>query len=93
MTGQSAQVHVSPSGRLSIPAGMRRQLGLEKGGVVSLMLDDDGLRIETAQQFVKRIQKLAREDGWHRVGSVDGFIASRREEARKEAEDLSGNAG
>ena len=90
MASQSAQAHVSQSGRLSIPAAMRRQLGLENGGTVSLYLDDEGLRIETSQQFLQRIQKLAREDGWHKAGSVDDFVAAKREEARREFEELDG---
>jgi bifunctional DNA-binding transcriptional regulator/antitoxin component of YhaV-PrlF toxin-antitoxin module len=90
MSMQSATARISESGRLSIPAGMRRELGVEKGGVVSLSLDENGLHIETTQQFVKRIQKLAREDGWHKAGSVDDFIAWKREEARKEFEEIDG---
>jgi bifunctional DNA-binding transcriptional regulator/antitoxin component of YhaV-PrlF toxin-antitoxin module len=88
MSSQSAQVHVSQSGRLSIPVAMRRQLGLEKGGVVSLHLDDDGLRIETMQQIMQRIQALARAGGWTDKVSVDDFIAWKREEARREYDEM-----
>jgi AbrB family looped-hinge helix DNA binding protein len=89
MAVTTARAQVSSSGRLSIPADMRRELGLEKGGFVSLRLDDEGLHLETAHQFIKRIQKMAREDGLHQALSVDDFIAWRRDEARREEEEMS----
>ncbi len=92
MNAHTSRARVSESGRLSIPADMRRALGLEKGGSVTLLLDDDGLHIETAAQFVKRIQKLAREDGWHKAGGVDDFIAWRRAEAERENTESDGSS-
>jgi AbrB family looped-hinge helix DNA binding protein len=79
-----AKVRVTGSGRMSIPADMRRAMGLEKGGFVQLTLDDDGFHMETTQQFVKRIQKQVRDAGWHEKLSVDDFLAWRREEAKHE---------
>ena len=84
MSSRSATARISESGRLSIPADMRRELGMEKGGLVSLSIDDTGLHIETTEQFMRRIQKMAREDGWHEKISVDSFLAWKREEARRE---------
>ena len=84
MTGMTARARVSESGRLSIPADMRRELGIEKGGVVSLRLDKQGLHVESTLQFVRRIQAMARADGWTEKVSVDDFLAWKREEARKE---------
>ena len=88
MTNITMSARVSESGRLSIPVDMRRAMGLEKGGDVQLKLDDDGLHLETAQQFVKRIQKMARETGWHEKTSVDDFLEWRREEAKREEEEM-----
>jgi antitoxin PrlF len=82
-----AKVRVTESGRISIPADMRRAMGLEKGGYVQLKLDDDGLHLETPHQFVKRIQKMARETGWAKTGTVDEFIAERRKEAKREMQE------
>jgi AbrB family looped-hinge helix DNA binding protein len=87
MAAKTAHARVSESGRFSIPADMRRELGLEKGGAVNLRLDDEGLHIETTFQFVRRIQKMAKEAGWHDKLSVDDFLAWKREEARKEYEE------
>ncbi len=82
-----AKVRVTESGRISIPADMRRAMGLEKGGYVQLKLDDDGLHLETPHQFVKRIQKMASETGWAKAGTVDEFIVERRKEAKREMQE------
>lgn len=83
-----AKVQVSETGRLSLPVEMRRAAGLEKGGTVSITMDDHGIHIETPRQFVKRLQKMARDNGWHDKISVDDFLAWRREQARREQEEL-----
>ena len=90
MAPRTAQARISESGRLSIPADMRRELGVERGGVVNLSLDENGLRVESSTQFANRIRKLARAGGWASGPTVDDFIASRRAEAaREEAESAS----
>ncbi len=88
MSSRTHKVRVTESGRMSIPADIRRAMGLEKGGYVQLKLDDDGLHLETPHQFIKRIQKMAREDGWHGKVCVDDFLAWRREEFRREQDEF-----
>ena len=90
MAANTARAQVSPSGRLSIPADMRRAMGVEKGGTVSLVLDDAGLHIESTEQFVRRIQQLARDSGLTAMTSVDNFLEWRREEARREESEMIG---
>ena len=85
-----AKAVVSESGRLSIPVEMRRAMGIEKGGVVQLEMVDGKLEVLTTRAFVQRIQQMAREDGWHDKLTVDEFLAGRRAEAKREAEDLAG---
>jgi AbrB family looped-hinge helix DNA binding protein len=87
MNQHTHKVRVTESGRMSIPADIRRAMGLEKGGYVQLKLDDDGLHLETPHQFVKRIQKMARDAGWHDKLNVDDFLAWRREQAKHEEEE------
>jgi antitoxin PrlF len=87
MKHDTHQVRVTESGRMSIPADIRRAMGLEKGGYVQLKLDDSGLHLETPHQFVKRIQKMARETGWANAGTVDEFITERRKEAAREIQE------
>jgi AbrB family looped-hinge helix DNA binding protein len=73
------QVKVSPSGRLSIPADVRKQLGLEKGGSLMLNVDEFGITLTNLQQRVAKAQSLYREysKGKSRT-SVDDFIAEKR---------------
>ena len=75
---------VSETGRLSLPAELRRELGLEKGGVVQLEIVDGDLRIRTIKAAIERVQKMARDAGWTERASVDDFLAQRREDARLE---------
>lgn len=90
MPPRSASARICKNGRLSVPADRRRELGVEKDGVVNLTLDEEGLRIETIEQFVRRVQQMAREDGWPGKLSVDDFIAWKREEARREESEMNG---
>ncbi len=88
MPKHSVKVQVSESGRLSLPADMRRELGLEKGGVVNVEMVDGRLQILTMQQVVDRVQKVARDSGLNAKASVDDFLAWKHEEARKEDRQL-----
>jgi AbrB family looped-hinge helix DNA binding protein len=79
------RVRVSSSGRVGIPADVRRAMGLEEGGVVTMEMDGNDLRIRTLREGVARAQALVRqiagdsEDLWS-----DELIAERRREAAKE---------
>jgi AbrB family looped-hinge helix DNA binding protein len=88
MASLKARARVTESGRLSIPADMRRELGLEKGGAVSLELVDGGLQLRTNRDVRARIRKLADELGWTGKASVDDFLSWKREEAAREIEEM-----
>lgn len=79
-------VRVTPSGRVSIPADMRRALGLAKGGTVIFEQGEFGLTISTPEQRVEQAQAMVREimKGKPRF-TVDDFIAVKRAEAAREA--------
>lgn len=79
---------VTPSGRVSIPADMRRALGLAKGGVVIFEQGEFGLTISTPEQRVKRAQAMVREimKGKPRF-TVDDFIADKHADAAREADE------
>lgn len=80
-------VKVSPSGRISLPAAMRKRLGLDKGGNVLIEETEEGLMILTTAQAIARVQKWTRELIGDRPGfSVDDFIADKRREAAREDE-------
>lgn len=84
----SAHVNVSETGRLSLPADMRRAVGLDKGGRVRLELVDGVINIRTAETARARIRELAKATGWEKGPSVDDFVAWKREEARRENEEM-----
>jgi AbrB family looped-hinge helix DNA binding protein len=73
--------HVSPSGRISLPAEIRKAVGLERGGDVIVELDGRDIRIRTIHESVARAQALARRLFAHKPNvSVDDFLAHRRED-------------
>ncbi len=73
------------AGRLVIPVGFRRQLGIEAGDEVILRLDEEGLHLSTPAQA------LARAQAFVRTLEVDGrdlaaeLVAERRREAAEES--------
>lgn len=79
------RVVIDAAGRLVIPARFRRALGLRGRGTVVVGMVGDSLRVRTIDGALERLQRIARrksaDDG---PGSVDAFIAGRRDEAGKE---------
>ena len=72
----SCSVTVLANGRMSLPVDLRRRLGLEKGGTVTIEEVEDGVVLRTIPQNVRRAQELVRA---HTVGvSVDDFLRFRR---------------
>lgn len=78
----TVQVNITPNGRMSLPANVRKRLGLAKGGTVFVEETDDGLVLRTAAQAVTRAQALARRfTNGKPDASVDAFVANRRAES------------
>jgi len=75
---------VSESGRLSLPAEVRREVGLEKGGPVRIDLVDGSIRIRTMSEVKDRIRAMARESGLTGKASVEGFLEWRAGERATE---------
>lgn len=73
------QVNITPQGRMSLPADLRRRLGLVEGGAVFLEETEDGVVLRTAAQAVAHAQAIAKRfaDGGKHV-SVSGFLAHRK---------------
>ncbi|MGX7709546.1 AbrB/MazE/SpoVT family DNA-binding domain-containing protein [Methylobacterium sp. Gmos1] len=69
---------------MNLPADMRRSLGLIGAGRVILTQDEDGIRISTADQALKRIRALAAPFAQGRASVVEEFLAERRAEAARE---------
>lgn len=85
--GSSLRGHVSETGRLSLPAELRRAVGLERGGPVRIEVIDGAIRIRTMKEVRDRIRALARESGLAEKASVADFLgwraAERADEAKK----------
>lgn len=82
----AVKAKVSESGRLSIPADLRRAVGLERGGDVVVELDGRDIRIRTVAEAVAQAQALSRLLLGDRAAeaSVDDFLAERRRDAERE---------
>jgi len=77
----SIQVNITPNGRMSLPADIRKRLGLTGGGAVYLDETDDGVVLRTVPQIVAQAQALARQYRDVPGGSVDDFLAERATES------------
>jgi bifunctional DNA-binding transcriptional regulator/antitoxin component of YhaV-PrlF toxin-antitoxin module len=84
-TSTSLPGRVSDTGRLNLPAEVRREVGLEKGGPVRIDIVDGSIRIRTMGEIKDRIRALARESGLTEKASVAGFLAMRADEREAEA--------
>lgn len=75
---------VTQGGRIVIPVDMRRRLGIEIGGDVSITLDGESIRILTQKESIKRAQALVKKFVPKGVSLVDELIGDRRREAVNE---------
>jgi bifunctional DNA-binding transcriptional regulator/antitoxin component of YhaV-PrlF toxin-antitoxin module len=67
---------------MSLPADVRKRLGLIGGGTIYLDETDDGVVLRTANQAVARAQTLAKQyNGGNPDASVDAFLNRRREDS------------
>jgi AbrB family looped-hinge helix DNA binding protein len=70
---------VTESGRISLPADVRRALGLERGGDVVIELDGREIRIRTIDEVIANSQAIARRLLANAPGAgIDDFLAERR---------------
>ena len=77
----TTRVKVSPSGRLSLPAEIRRAAGLEGGGVVVLDVKDGAIRLRTIDEALASARAAARKLTGNL--SVDDFLRFRRDAWKK----------
>lgn len=76
---------VSETGRLSLPAELRREVGLEKGGLVRIEVIDGTIRIKTMKDVKDKIRSLARSTGFADRASVGDFLVWRADGRKAEA--------
>lgn len=87
------QVAVTESGRMNMPAAIRRDLGLHKGGqLVFVKHPDGGYEVTSLEQSIDRLQALFDQYVPKDQGSVEEFLQGRRKEAELEDAGLDGDA-
>lgn len=74
----SLQINIASNGRMSLPADIRKRLGLETGGSVILEETPNGVILRTVSQAVTRAQTIAKKFADHPDASVDAFLLNRR---------------
>ena len=84
---QVYHVTLGASGRVVIPAELRRVLNLKEGDEVVLELDGQSVRLAHQDTVLRDVQAYFREGIPEGVSLVDELIAERREEARRENPD------
>lgn len=81
---ETVSVRLEQSGRILIPAAIRRELNLKEGSELLLRLNDTGLQISTRQQAIKQVQaRLRKYVPKGRLLSQE-LLDERREEAARE---------
>lgn len=75
------QINITPNGRMSLPVGIRKRLGLEDGGSVLVEETPDGVILRTVEQAVAKAQAIAKRYAQQPGASVDDFLAARREDS------------
>jgi len=82
------KIRVAAGGRIVIPAEVRQELGIKEGEDVLLSRSQDGYRLTTYREAIRRAQDLF--SGTKKPGEmvVDEFLRERRLEAGKEDRDF-----
>src|ERR1700677_423018 len=87
-TGLSAKAALSANGRIVIPAAIREELGFAPGDTLLMDVEDGVLHIESYFARIRRIQQEIAKYIKPGILASDELIAERREEARREEEEL-----
>lgn len=83
------QIKIAPNGRVCIPADVRERLGVNGGDTLILEETDGGIVLRTRAQAIREVQAITRRLLRGKPNStVDDFIAERRLEAAREAEEF-----
>ena len=78
---EAVRTKLNLNGRVVIPASIRQALGFEPGEEILLFVEDDELRMTSANTRAERAQKLYKKYVGEGVSLVDEVIADRRKEA------------
>jgi AbrB family looped-hinge helix DNA binding protein len=78
-------VILGESGRIVLPAAIRKELGLEPGVRLTIISEPYGIRIMTRKMALESIRAGIIEKRGSLKGLLDEFIAERHAEATREA--------
>jgi AbrB family looped-hinge helix DNA binding protein len=84
MANTSHLTTVAEGGRIVIPAGFRKALGIRPGDKVILQLEKDELRVYSRSEAVRRLQEEVARVVPKGVSLVQQLIQDRRKEAARE---------
>lgn len=78
------RVRVDPTGRIVLPATIRKALEIRNGDVLLISVHDRSVRLHTVDAALERVRAIARRKGAADSNIVDQFIRERRTEAATE---------
>jgi AbrB family looped-hinge helix DNA binding protein len=87
-TSLHAKAPLSPNGRIVIPAAIRQELGFAPGDTLLMDVEDGVLRIESYPARIRRIQREFAKYVRPGILASDELIAERRQEFRREEEEM-----
>lgn len=77
-------VRIDPSGRVLVPASIRKALGITPGQMLQISLVEGSIRLQTVEFGLGRIWAIAESNCDSTGNVVDDFIAERRRTAEEE---------
>jgi AbrB family looped-hinge helix DNA binding protein len=83
------KIRVAAGGRIVIPAEIRQELGIKEGEEILLSKSQDGYRLTTYRESIRRAQDLFSQTKKPGESIVTEFLQERRNEAIKEDRDFS----
>ena len=75
---------ISELGKMNLPAQIRRQTGLERGGPVIVTVVDGEIRLRAVRSVLTNLQREADQIFSDSGETVDRFLAERRDEAARD---------
>jgi len=78
------RTQISKSGRIIVPAKLRKALEIQAGDEILLRLENGSIRLIPLRQAVALAQKTIRQYVPEGVSLVDALIQARREEVARE---------
>jgi AbrB family looped-hinge helix DNA binding protein len=78
-------VILGESGRIVLPASIRKELGIKPGELLTVISEPNGIRILSRKMALESIRAGIIKKRGSLKGILDEFLAERREEAAREA--------